>query len=324
MMSKNSATNAFDLAGRRELPSRWLVIWLLLVSGVAMGWWPSCLLAQTPAEAPQTTFDPFDSRHDRFFPAEMRQWQGAAEPLAKGLRSAEALRSQLLAVDAAGKRRLELICETVEKFQAATEDDLSARRSIANFQVSSRRLLNQLLGYEAVTSDSFTAFDGRWFGRWGNDAVNHDWQPSEHFSPPRTFAPAKSSVLALQYAWISNGFGWNYLVSPAANADREATGEQPYILGMVYYFAGQDFQNIRGEKPHVGFADGPTRLVWITEREVFLEEVFPQADPAKTTYAITAIYHDLLSDTPTVTGRATQAIYTRDPSNRPAFYEFTW
>lgn len=30
------------------------------------------------------------------------------------------------------------------------------------------------------------------------------------------------------------------------------------------------------------------------------------------------------SDTPTVTGRATQAIYTRDPSNRPAFYEFTW
>src|SRR6056297_333386 len=125
MMSENTASNAIRVPARGNFTPRWLLmIWLLLGSGVAVGWPPNCLLGQTIADTPAQTFDPFDSRHDRFFPAEMRQWQEAAEPLAKGLPAAEALRNRLLAADAAGKYRLELICETVEKFQAASVEKL--------------------------------------------------------------------------------------------------------------------------------------------------------------------------------------------------------
>jgi len=93
---------------------------------------------------------------------------------------------------------------------------------------------------------------------------------------------------------------------------------------MVYYFTGDNFETISGSKAHVGFVASPTRLVWITEREVFPEEVFAGDTPAKDTYVITAMYHDLLSDSPTISRRATQAVYTRNPANRPDFFEFRW
>jgi len=93
---------------------------------------------------------------------------------------------------------------------------------------------------------------------------------------------------------------------------------------MVYYFEAPDFTRITGRKPHVGFADAPTRLVWITENEVFLEEVFPADNPVETTYVITAMYHDLFSSGPHVDAVGTQATYTRSPNKRPEFKSFRW
>jgi hypothetical protein len=264
-------------------------------------------------------FDPFSSQHDRFFPVEMQHWQHQDQPLTDGLRKAEALRLQLLAVDG-DITALQRILTAAAELQLAASEALQTRRPITQFNLKPEYVEAQLSGKQSLSAASFEAFDGRWFGRWGDSEVHHDWQPTEVLKEPRIVAENLPAINALQYAWISNGFGWNYLVSRT----EEKTADRPYVLGMVYYFDGQDFITIRGGKAHVGVSDGPTRLIWLTAHEVFLEEVYPAEDPSLTTYAITAMYHDLLSDKPTVSRRATQAVYTRDPENRPDFFEFNW
>jgi len=275
------------------------------------------------------TFDPFASRHDHLFPHEMAHWQSQDKPMIDGLRKAEALRIKLLARDSSGQTPLERILKATAELQASAADSLRSRRPIEQFDLGTNRIAMQLSGGESLSTTSFTAFDGRWFGRWGESNVDHDWQPTELHATPRKTADDLPIIHAIQYAWISNGFGWNYLVSNSHEISQLVSPvtkqeRQPYILGMVYYFEGKDFLTIRGEKAHVGFSDNPNRLIWITEQEVFLEEVFPVQDASQTTYAITAMYHNLLADEPTVSRHATQAVYTRDPSVRPAFYEFTW
>lgn len=270
----------------------------------------------------QGEFDPFSAKFDHLYPDAMRHWSSRDEQLVRGLIEGETLRKQLLSTDAEGVSYCARICEAVAELQDRSVETLASHRSIVNFKMSTARLRTQLGGREELSADSFAAFDGRWFGRWGEDDVNHDWQPTKVFSTPKQYEASDLQVDALQYAWISNGFGWNYLVRPS-----KTSGERPslpYVLGMVYYFDDTDFETIRGEKAHVGFVDSSTRLVWITAHEVFLEEVFPSDNPERTVYAITALYHNLLDPNPSIAERATQAVYTRSPLNRPAFFEFEW
>jgi len=275
------------------------------------------------------TFDPFSSRHDHLFPPEMTHWASQDKPMIDGLRRAEALRVKLLARDSSGQTHLQRILTATADLQESKVDSLQSGRPIGQFNLNAERIAAQLSGEGALSTTSFAAFDGRWFGRWDDSNVNHDWQPTVIYATPRKTEDDLPMIHALQYAWISNGFGWNYLVAkPSQNSqvvspDTEKAN-QSYILGMVYYFEGKDFLTIRGEKAHVGFLDSPNRLIWITEHEVFMEEVFPMQDASETTYAITAMYHDLLSPQPSVASRGTQAVYTRDPGNRPAFREFQW
>jgi len=285
-------------------------------------------IVQNDASQDAAIFDPFASRHDHLFPPEMTHWKLQDKPMIDGLRKAEALRSKLLANDSSGQTPLESILKATAELQASAADSLQSRRPIDQFDLVAKRVEMQLSGGESLSTTSFTAFDGRWFGRWGNSNVDHDWQPTEFYATPRKTEDDLPIIHALQYAWISDGFGWNYLVtnpnevSPVVSSGTKE--KQHYILGMVYYFEGKDFLTIRSEKAHVGFSDNPNRLIWITEQEVFMEEVFPMQDASQTTYAITAMYHDMLTDNPTIFRHATQAVYTRDPSVRPAFYEFTW
>lgn len=250
-------------------------------------------------------------------------WAGQTSQIAHGLEEAEKLREKVIAKNSAGVSTAELICEKLSAFKKEVSANLPNGIAVASFDMTSDRLMRQLEGEVELSADVFAAFDGRWFGRWADAEVNHDWQPVERYSPQKKIDGIEPRIDALQYAWISNGFGWNYLVTNPNALNREA-GTRPYVLGMVYYFDGVDFRSIRGEKAHVGFVDSPTRLVWITAKEVFLEEVFPAVDPAKKTYAITAMYHDLLSNQPSVSKRGTQAVYTRSPQSRPAFRVFEW
>jgi hypothetical protein len=230
-----------------------------------------------------------------------------------------------------GESAAQRYCQALASFQAASRKSLEARVPIAAFAMTPERLERQLRGQDKLDASAFKAFDGRWFGRWGDSEVNHDWRPTQSFEPPRRYPDVPTPLVGLQYAWISNGFGWNYLVTlPADRSDKDGATEAAtaapgaVILGMVYYFHPPDFTTIQGEKPHVGFLDSPTRLVWLTDREIFLEEAFPATDPRDSTYVITALYHDLLGSPPTVQPRGTQAIYTRRPDKRPEFFSFDW
>ena len=70
--------------------------------------------------------------------------------------------------------------------------------------------------------------------------------------------------------------------------------------------------------PHVGIAVGPTQLIWITPKNVFLEEVLEEGRR----YAITGFEYKIASERLTLQGEAFQAIYTRQPKDRPVFHTF--
>lgn len=156
--------------------------------------------------------------------------------------------------------------------------------------------------------------------------VNHDWRPTEVFDPPLENQVAGTGdktlerfpkLRAVQFAWIGNGFGWNYLAS------LDEAGEKNVVLGMVYYLEAPEYRRVTGKTPLVGYADGPRRLVWITETDIFLEEVvLTELDQRQ--YVITGFKHDLLGPKRAVSGEGVQAIYTPDPTQRPAFQKFTW
>jgi len=274
----------------------------------------------------------FPPEHDALYPPEMSRWSTAEEPIVHGLLESDKLRQRLLATSDAGDSFAKRYCLALTDFQAASQKALESRVPISAFAMTPERLEQQLRGQDELDASAFQAFDGRWFGRWGDSEVNHDWRPTRTFEPPWQFPEVPTPLLGLQYAWISNGFGWNYLArlpidqTVDRDADTRPATEAPgaVILGMVYYFHPPDFDKIQGEKPHVGFLDSPTRLIWLTDREIFLEEAFPAADPRDSTYVITALYHDLLGTPPSIQPRGTQAVYTRRPNQRPEFFSFDW
>lgn len=248
------------------------------------------------------------------FPEAVEDWRAADDERERGLVAAEKLRGRVLARGDDGRTGVAVIAEVIGRFQMAFADRVPEGEPIDGFQVDEERLRRQLRGNDGLDPSVFDAFTGRWYGRWDEMHVNHDWRPTKVFDPQRSGDPG---LLAVQYAWISNGFGWNYLAS------LDDAGERNVVLGMVYYLESPEYRRIVGEKPHVGFADGPTRLVWITEQEIYLEEIFGD-ESGEPRYVITGMTHDLLGSDRSVSGDGVQAIYTRDPSRRPAFRKFTW
>ena len=264
-----------------------------------------------------------DDPTDSLFPAEVEIWKDVEEQLAMGIVKAEALRERLMEPSVTHKTGAAAIADLIGEFQKVTQptDGLAPplRQDVQAFDVSGDRLLVQIRGDTSIATKVFDAFDGRWFGRWDQSNVNHDWRSSLCFSPPKVIVKGESPIQSLQYAWISNGFGWNYLSA------RDGDTEQNYVLGMVYYFAHPNYRDITEEKPHVGFADGPTRLIWITEFELYLEEAFPESLTGEPDhYVITGLRHDLLGKSPSVSPKAVQATYTRDPNTRPSFQQIIW
>lgn len=256
---------------------------------------------------------------DAIFPAELETWKDAADPLAQGVVKAEGLRQRLISPDANGKVPVDAVAKTIDEFQKAMHLEESLRYPVSGFDVAGERLLKQIRGDHDLPATVFDSFDGRWFGRWDGNDVNHDWRPSKVFAPPRKMDDQHSPIESLQYAWISNGFGWNYLSA------RDGDVNHNYVMGMVYYFAHPNYRDIIEEKAHVGFADGPTRLIWITEFEIYLEEAFPRSQTGQPDcYVITGLRHDLLGASARVSRQAVQATYTREPSQRPEFQKITW
>jgi hypothetical protein len=265
------------------------------------------------------------------FPTQLAVWEQSEAEMIDGIAKAEALRLRLLSTNSQGHRYLDLIATELGKLQTDCQQLKRELTPIDAFDLRASRLREQIAGEQLVPRTVFDRFDGQWFGTWRELTVNHDWKPSQQFEPARSLMDSQPAILTLQYAWIGNGFGWNYLAQDASQSDRRDSPGH-YVLGMVYYLDASDYDVIVDETPHVGFADGENRLLWITARGLYLEEAFydlpregaSQRSDRPDRYVITAITHSLLSDKPSVDPVAIQATYTRDPNARPAFREFTW
>ena len=272
------------------------------------------------------------------FPIELEYWIDQVDPYELGLVEADRLRRKILAVDSntdlppssekqlVPGRHIENIVLAIRSFQSQMRSQDKLVASVENFQSTAESMRMQLSGRTDMgdPSSAFSAFDGKWYGLWDVHPVNHDWRPSRLYAMAR---PSSSGlqVMADQYAWIHNGFGWNYLVQETAE------GSLPFVLGQVYYLQEKDLKIIAGRKPHVGILErrqeiekSSQRIVWITEQEIFLEEVFPQPDINDTFYVITGIYHSLFGDQPSVSNEAVQAKYTRRNNPRPPFTKVPW
>jgi hypothetical protein len=266
-------------------------------------------------------------------PVEVDFWIDQAESFELGLTEADQLRRKLLepfdkssSLDRRYTCRADLVAIVIKSFQQQMESDRHLKESVGSFHVSSDSFQAQLKGEVSLGDPSkiFSVFDGRWFGLWDVHPVNHDWRPTRVYSPSPKTSNSGLQVVADQYAWIHNGFGWNYLVK-----GDEST--HPYVLGQVYYLNDQNLSEIAARKPHVGVVDRPAdensqacRLIWITEQEIFLEEGFPNVDESQSYYVITGIYHSLFEKHPSISDQAVQAKYTRQSNPRPAFQKIVW
>lgn len=272
----------------------------------------------------------------QLFPSEVEFWREEAVCKDQGIQEALQLRAVLLSSTAEGESFAEKLCRAVKHFQQVAKAKVPAAKNLDAFDMNAKLLRQQLLGEQVLPDSAFSAFDGRWYGKWDQSEVNHDWRPTVRMPADGGGAgqAAEPRLAATQYAWIGTGFGWNYLMQGPNNNGKNGQ----FVLGMVYYFDAPDFQVIRGKKPHVGFYDSPSRLIWITRQEVFFEEVFSSSQETPEHYVITGMYHNLLSDAAVVPADshapdesssrsqmspdAVQATYTRDPNHRPDFLKF--
>ncbi|MBI3837339.1 MAG: hypothetical protein HY288_05325 [Planctomycetia bacterium] len=249
-------------------------------------------------------------------------WQHADGLKFQGLRLAERFRESLLNADDAGRTKASLVGAALQRFRTEYRIPLSRRPTLERFAVTRDAFVMQLRGGQTLDPDiSFADFSGRWYGKWDQMQVDHHWHAvvrrtaldaAGRPDDPGTSLPL---LVGLQYAWIGDGFGWNYLVRPAA-----APGS--VILGYVYHLTPHKPSDIRLEFPLVGYFDGPARLIWITPSLIFFEEVVAGTSRQEQRYAITGFNYVIENETVVNVGEGFQAVYTRHRELRPDWLKF--
>lgn len=253
-------------------------------------------------------------------------WQDDRPRYLAGVRKAEQFRLKLLAphrefTESQPEDQIKLpsaahIGRLLEHVRTRNAAPLPNRPTLKNFQVTADRFVKQLRGEEKIDPQTaYQDFSGRWYGEWNQLLVDHHWHPAKKGS---RFATEDDlvQVTGHQYAWIGDGFGWNYLVQPEGRAGQ-------IVLGYVYHIAANQPETIRFEFPLVGYCDGPGRLIWITPSAIFFEEAYTDSEFKDERYAITGFLYQLEDDRIVATqGHGFQAIYTRKPTTRPPWLKF--
>ena len=249
-------------------------------------------------------------------------WQDSQDLKFEGLRLAEQFRESLLKTDGAGHTKARLLGSTLERFRAEYRVPLARRPTLERFAVSRDAFVTQLRGRQMLDPDkSFAEFSGRWYGKWDQMQVDHHWHVVVRPTTQDIVGSSDSarqrlpSLIGLQYAWIGDGFGWNYLVRPTG-----APGSA--ILGYVYHLSPHKPSDIRLKFPLVGYFDGPARLIWITPSLIFFEEVLPGLSSGDQRYAITGFNYAIENDAVVNVGEGFQAVYTRHRELRPEWLKF--
>jgi len=249
-------------------------------------------------------------------------WQEAQDLKLEGLRLAEQFRESLLMTDGAGRTRASLLGSTLERFRTEYRVPLARRPTLERFTVTGDAFVAQLRGQNQLDPDkSFADFSGRWYGKWDQMQVNHHWHAVVRATTPDNVVSSDSarqplpSLIGLQYAWIGDGFGWNYLVRPTG-----APGS--VILGYVYHLSPHKPSDIRLKFPLVGYFDGSARLIWLTPSLIFFEEVVAGTARQEQRYAITGFNYAIENDAVVNVGEGFQAVYTRNRELRPDWIKF--
>jgi hypothetical protein len=108
------------------------------------------------------------------------------------------------------------------------------------------------------------AFGGDWIGRWGDLPVEQRWEPV--VAAPRELKVSGFVLQRVQYAWVGDGFGYNYEVTRAGSRA---------LLGAVFHLEPTPSEVVAYLTPHVGIAVAPSKVVWLTPEHVFFERVDP-------------------------------------------------
>jgi len=241
-------------------------------------------------------------------------WPDRTDLRDQGIQQCRLWRQELLRPDTGGKRRLDLVASAMERFPGACQTALHGRPDLSTFHISAADVVRQVShGATIDAHDALDGFSGHWYGLWDHMRVDHDWHAVQMGTSPAT---TNGGLAAVQYAWIGDGFAWNYVV----NLDRHRPAQ--VLFGMCYHLAAADATKIRLRRPHVGYYAGVGKLVWITAREIFFEQLVPKTEDGGPKYVITGFVYQIRNGQLRNDGNGFQAIYTRRPDARPPWFQF--
>ena len=238
----------------------------------------------------------------------------------KGVKEADKFRRGLLQKNASGLTQAEVLSEAIVRFQKLAGDHVSKENGVKGFKVKKKSLLRAIQGEKTKLqpTNAFTAFDGKWYGIWDKWEVDHHWYPQINQNPPLGLQAFNDIwIHAVQFAWIGDGFGWNIVASEKQDS------KDFFILGTVYHVRDKDPKQVYLHRPHVGISLEPDQLIWLTHKEIFLEERWPLKGDFPERYAITGFNYQMSGDSRlSVVGNSFQAVYTRKPDLRYPWRQF--
>ena len=248
-------------------------------------------------------------------------WKTDDAKMTRGLKLAEAFRLSLLEPNADATTPAEKIGDVLEAFRMQNVP-LKDRPDLSGFKVTSKQFVAQLKGTEKNdASAAFGDFSGRWYGVWDKQPVDHNWHETVFAKDSEDdLGPEFPKLIGHQYAWIGDGFGWNYLIQP-----QHATGE--VVLGFVHHLQPFHPKQIRSDFALVGFKDEGKRLIWVTDSHVFFEEIGNDSTKLFSkeggpVYAITGFDYSWKDGVLIPATQGFQAVYSRDSNDRPEFVRF--
>lgn len=232
----------------------------------------------------------------------------------KGVKEADSFRRNLLQKNAVGLTKADVLSEAIARFQRLAGDYLSKENGVKGYKIRKKTLLRAFKGEKSKLKphDVFKAFNGKWYGIWDKMKVDHHWFPQINQDPPKKIQAFHDVwVHAVQFAWVGDGFGWNVV------ATEEEDSSDYFLLGTVYHVRDKDPSQIYLHRPHVGISATKDQLIWMTSREVFLEERLEPKGEFPERYVITGFNYQMQGNTRlSVVGNSFQAIYTRKSDQR--------
>ena len=249
---------------------------------------------------------------------EEEKWRTNRALYENGLKECEAFRQGLLrAIGSTRMTQAELVGQAIQRFPGMCRTALLGRPNLDEFHVPADAFLRQVRGRTSLDGErAFGRFTGRWYGLWDQMRVDHHWWPVEQYEPPKTVGRDLPRIVASQYSWIGDGFCWNYIVQPRRDPSCHV------ILGMAYHLDPSNAKEIRLRRPHVGYLAGPGKLIWVTAKEIFLEQAMSPKEGNGMVYTITGFKYEIREAQLRSREDAFQAVYTRQKDRRPPWFRF--